>query len=158
MGMSGTDVAKKVKISNKIQAQVDQMSPRLRKLFYETLENLTINSISKACEVTGANYQSIKNAINSAKKKGINYNELLREAVDERNNNLLPYIDNKLAEEALVDGVPAKKLFYQRTKAIDNAPKININNTIQTMFAVPSANAKPVDLRGTVEDDSGKKF
>ena len=101
----------------------------------------------------GINYLSVQSQISRFRKKGFEYNELLYDMLDTRNKHRLLFIDNKVYETALDGSVPASKLFYQRTNAIDSGSGGDRNVIInQINIPIATNTSAPVDLIKTWQE------
>ncbi len=129
--------------------------PKLQKLARFIEENHSFKSLKEACELTGVNYNSVRVTIARYKKKGNDFYELLYSLLEKRNSRELTFVDNVLLRECIKEiedgsspNIQAMKLFYQRTGALDSKKQqINVNQTINTMYAVPVSTTLPDDLK-----------
>ena len=135
--------------------ELKEFPPILQKLARFIEENHSFKSLKEACELADVNYNSVRVTIARYKKKGNDFYELLYSLLNKRNSSKLAFVDNALLKECLKEiedgsspNIQAMKLFYQRTGALDsNKQQINVNQTINTMYAVPVSPIPPADLR-----------
>ena len=147
-------------------SELKDFPPKLQKLARFIEENHSFKSLKEACELADVNYDSVRVLMARYKKKGNDFNELLYSLLNKRNSRELTFVDNALLKECLKDqgdgsspNIQAMKLFYQRTGALDSTKQqINVNQTINKMYAVPVSPIPPADLRkdSTVQAPSNK--
>jgi len=140
-------------IKNNKEPKLDDFPPVLKKLAQRFMENYTFKSIQQLCDSEGFNYQVVQNAVSRMRKKGLEYNDLLYSLLDSRNKHRLVFVDNSVYEKALDGSVPASRLFYQRTNAIDNGSGGDRNVIInQINIPIATATAAPIDLIKTWQE------
>jgi len=140
------------KYDNK-KVSLNDFPRKLQQLALFIKENYNFKSINKACELAGINYHSARTMISNRRKKGIDFNDLLVDMLDTRNQHRLLFVDNSVYQTALDGNMTASKLFYQRANAIDSGSGGDRNVIInQINIPIATNTSAPIDLIKTWQD------
>lgn len=123
---------------NKIEDELDEYPPILRKVAKYYLENYHIDSFKELCDNAGVKYESARKARAKYLKKGKDFNILLELTNNRRNKALVPFLDGALFRKAMGEvsevDVKAAKLFYQRSGALESGSGGDRNNIQVNVF------------------------
>lgn len=105
-----------------------QFPPKLRKLGKYYLKNEKKLSITAACEELGLNRNSILTEIWRAKKNGNDFQRFIDTVSDTYLDVNLIAVDSSLVEGAVSGSHQHQKLYYERTKRLQENISLNINH------------------------------
>lgn len=130
-------------------SDLDGYPPILKRLARFLIENPEHLSRFKACELAGINKDSVRQATHRAKRKGKDFNDILRKIDNEKVTEFRPVVLAELQKQVLKGSLKAIEIFLRMSGDL-KPDRVESNTTQSLCFLLPM----PSTIENVIESSS----